>query len=249
MIYGKYCANGNDFLITTAFHGADRGRLAKKVCDRYYGAGADGLIVLLPRVDYDFAWEFYNADGSHAAMCGNGARAAALYAFHNGLGGAEQRFMTGAGAVSAKIYANGVVEAQLTEYKIARENIKEYGATWQLIEVGVPHLITNGRLSIFDRFPLSDLRYKYDANISVYSVRNRAIRVRTFERGVESETLACGTGMAACYISAFNAKKIASPCIVYPRSGEKVTCSIVDSRVRIKGKVVKLFDAVFGDNI
>ncbi|MDR2639279.1 MAG: diaminopimelate epimerase [Helicobacteraceae bacterium] len=247
MIYGKYSANGNDFMITSAFHSANRGKLAKRLCDRRYGAGADGLIVLLPHSEYDFAWEFYNADGSGAAMCGNGARAAALYAYHNGLAGMEQRFITGAGEVFAKVFPNGMVEAQMTEHKIVRENIKDCGATWQLIDMGVPHLTTNGRLSLFDRFPLSELRRRYDANISVYSVRNRAIRVRTYERGVEDETMACGTGMAACFLSAFTAKKIASPCIVYPKSGEKVTLSFVDNRVRLKGKVVKLFDALFAD--
>ncbi|MDR2153213.1 MAG: diaminopimelate epimerase [Helicobacteraceae bacterium] len=249
MVYGKYSASGNDFIIMTAFKSLDRSKLAKKLCDRRYGIGADGLIALLPREGYDFQWEFYNADGSVAAMCGNGARAAALYAYHNALAGLKQRFLTGAGAISAEIKANGTVEAQLTEHKILRDEIKEYGATWRLIDAGVPHLTTNGRLAIFDRLPLSDLRRKYDANVSVYSLRNRAIRVRTFERGLESETQACGTGMAACFISAFEMKKIATPCIVYPKSGEKVTLSIVDNRVRIKGKVFKLFDARFNGDL
>jgi diaminopimelate epimerase len=244
MIYGKYSANGNDFAIMNAFKRADRAKLAKEVCDRRYGIGADGLIVLLPHNDYDFEWEFYNADGSYAAMCGNGSRAAALYAYDNALAGTEQRFLTGAGEITATISPNGAVEAQLTECKILNEDIKEFGATWQLIDVGVPHLITNARLAIFDRLPLGDLRRKYDANVSVYSVRNRSIGVRTFERGIEDETLACGTGMAACFFAAFHAKRIASPCIVHPKSGEKATLSFVKDRVRLKGKVVKLFDAI-----
>ncbi|MDR0664382.1 MAG: diaminopimelate epimerase [Helicobacteraceae bacterium] len=249
MIYCKYSASGNDFIITTAFKSANRSKLAKKLCDRRHGIGADGMIALLPHNDYDFTWEFYNADGSCAAMCGNGARAAALYAYHNALAGTKQRFLTGAGVISAEISAKGIVEAQLTEHKVLREEVKEFGATWRLIDVGVPHLVTSGRLSIFDRFPLSELRRKYDANISVYSLRNRALRVRTFERGVESETLACGTGMAACFIAAFDTKKIATPYIAYPKSGEKVTLSIIDNRVRLKGKVVRLFNAIVGDDL
>jgi len=76
MNIAKYCASGNDFLIFHSFVQKDRSELAKKLCDRNYGIGADGLIVLLPSLRYDFKWEFYNSDGSRANMCANGARAA-----------------------------------------------------------------------------------------------------------------------------------------------------------------------------
>ena len=80
----KYNASGNDFVIFHSFVSKDRSELAKILCDRFNGIGADGLIVLLP-FENGLKWEFYNNDGSYAAMCGNGARAALSYAAHNDL--------------------------------------------------------------------------------------------------------------------------------------------------------------------
>jgi len=77
----KYNASGNDFVIFHTFKEADFSDLAKRLCDRHRGLGADGLIALVPHGEYDFAWRFYNSDGSEAAMCGNGSRAAAHYAY------------------------------------------------------------------------------------------------------------------------------------------------------------------------
>ena len=74
----KYNANGNDFIIFHSFIKKDRSTLAIELCDRHKGLGADGLIVLIPHKDYDFEWEFYNADGSLANMCGNGSRVALI---------------------------------------------------------------------------------------------------------------------------------------------------------------------------
>ena len=85
MTVAKYSANGNDFVVFHTFVDVDRSDLAKRLCHRQEGVGADGLIVLLPHDTYDFVWQFYNADGSEAAMCGNGSRAAAHYAFSHGL--------------------------------------------------------------------------------------------------------------------------------------------------------------------
>ena len=76
----KYSANGNDFIIFIAQKKIDRSELAKKLCHRQNGIGADGLVVVLPNKDYDFEWDFYNADGSHANMCGNASRAVAHFA-------------------------------------------------------------------------------------------------------------------------------------------------------------------------
>jgi diaminopimelate epimerase len=88
----KYSASGNDFVIFHTFKKEDRSELAKKLCHRQEGVGADGLIVLIPHEIYDFEWQFYNADGSVAAMCGNGSRAAAHYAYSNGLADKEMKF-------------------------------------------------------------------------------------------------------------------------------------------------------------
>ena len=81
MNVAKYSANGNDFVLFHSFIKKDRSKLAKEICDRQNGIGADGLIVLVPHEIHDFEWEFYNSDGSTAEMCGNGSRACAHYAF------------------------------------------------------------------------------------------------------------------------------------------------------------------------
>ena len=99
----KYCASGNDFVIFHSLNGADRSGLARTLCDRQHGIGADGLIVLLPHETYDFEWEFYNADGSTASMCGNGSRACAHYAYRFGLAQSSMEFLTGAGVIKASV--------------------------------------------------------------------------------------------------------------------------------------------------
>ena len=103
MFISKYSASGNDFVILHSFKKEDRSELAKKLCDRKNGIGADGLIVLVPHKNLDFEWEFYNADGSYAAMCGNGSRATAHYAYNYGLANKEMKFLTGAGIISCKV--------------------------------------------------------------------------------------------------------------------------------------------------
>ena len=97
MFVAKYSANGNDFVIFHTFDKRDRTELAKELCNRQNGVGADGLIVLIPHAKYDFEWEFYNSDGSLAAMCGNGSRAAAHYAYINDIAPKKMSFLTGAG--------------------------------------------------------------------------------------------------------------------------------------------------------
>ena len=94
MNVAKYSANGNDFVLFHSFIKKDRSILAKEICDRQSGVGADGLIVLVPHDTHDFEWEFYNSDGSTAEMCGNGSRACAHYAFTYGLANEQMSFVT-----------------------------------------------------------------------------------------------------------------------------------------------------------
>ena len=135
----KYCASGNDFVIFHAFSGADRSGLARTLCDRQNGIGADGLIVLIPHESHDFEWEFYNSDGSYAAMCGNGSRAAALYAFDNLSMPQSMSFLTGAGVIKAEVSGLCTVETELTPPKRISDFVEE-GFLWSLIDTGVPHL-------------------------------------------------------------------------------------------------------------
>lgn len=99
MQVAKYNASGNDFVIFHTFKEQDYSELAKRLCHRQEGIGADGLIVLVPNHEYDFKWLFYNNDGSKAAMCGNGTRACAHYAFNNKLANAQMHFLTDAGVI------------------------------------------------------------------------------------------------------------------------------------------------------
>ncbi|WP_281951797.1 diaminopimelate epimerase [Nitrosophilus kaiyonis] len=242
MNLAKYSASGNDFIIFHTFKEIDRSDLAKKLCDRYSGIGADGLIVLLPFEGVDFKWQFYNADGSEAAMCGNGSRAAAHYAKNYGLADSKMSFLTGAGVINATVEED-IVESELTEAFIKDKNIKEFGKDWWLIDTGVPHLVTFvDNLDEFDKLKAKELRQIYNANVNFAKVENGIIYIRTYERGVEDETLACGTGMAAAFYRAFKEGLVDNKAKVYPKSKEELILSYKNSSLYLKGRVKKIFE-------
>ena len=168
MVLQKYCASGNDFLIFHAFTKEDRSELAKKVCDRHFGFGADGLIALIPHPALDYEWDFYNSDGSYAAMCGNGTRACAMYAYDNGLGAKTQRFLTGAGEIATEIFDCGDVETAMTKPSIIKEQFGEDGLSWVLIDTGVPHLVAKTEHGFFDNSLAAKMREKYNANVNFF---------------------------------------------------------------------------------
>ena len=125
MFLTKYSANGNDFLITTAIKSANRANLAKKLCDRHDGVGADGFVVLLPHDRFAYRWEFYNADGSKANMCGNASRCIAHYAVAHKIAPKNHSFLSGAGAIKVRV-ARDMVEVNLGKVRILKENIVEF---------------------------------------------------------------------------------------------------------------------------
>lgn len=240
----KYNASGNDFVIFHTFLKKSRNELAKKLCNRQTGIGANGLIVLIPHNSYDFEWEFYNSDGSDAQMCGNGSRAVAHYAVSTGLCENEMKFLTVAGVVEASVEGD-LAEVKLTEPKILDNIIVEEGFKWQLFDTGVPHLVTFvDNLKVYSKDIAQEMRNKYNANVNFAKIdtKNRTIHVRTYERGVEDETLACGTGMAACFYAAFLDKNVDEITKVYPTSREELTLSIKDGFIYFKGAVKKVFE-------
>ncbi len=244
MTVTKYSGNGNDFVMFIAKQKADRSALARKLCHRQNGVGADGMVVLLPHETYDFEWEFYNSDGSHADMCGNASRCVAHYAHEKGISkDGVSEFLTGAGVIHATI--NGLyVVSDMVEPDIQREDIEEFGETWWLIDSGVPHLVAvRENIDDFDLVQARELRQKYNANVNICTVEGDTMYVRTYERGVEDETLACGTGMVACFIRNYKEGKVPDQVKVHPKSGDELYVSYDEGVYRFGGKVTKTFVA------
>lgn len=240
----KYNASGNDFVIYHSSLKKSRNELAKLLCNRHEGVGADGLVVLVPHADYDFEWEFYNSDGSVALMCGNATRAVAHYAIERGISiNSTAQFLTGAGVISATV--NGVyVVTDMLEPKIVDREIVEFDKKWWLIDTGVPHLVT--QVENIEDFSIEDareLRYKYDCNVNIYFLDEDCIKVRTYERGVEDETLACGTGIMASFVKAHSEKLVKDITPVYPKSNEELYAEFDNGQYKFGGKVSRVFEA------
>ncbi len=237
----KYSANGNDFVIFHSDTKVDRSELARELCHRQDGVGADGLIVIVPHAEYDFEWQFYNSDGSTAEMCGNGSRACAHYAFVHDLAPKNMSFLTEAGVINAEVNGDMVL-SELTPPKIIDKAIEFNSKSWWLLDTGVPHLVSfTQNIEEFDIAEARELRYKYNANVNIAFVDGENLRVRTYERGVEDETLACGTGMAACFYRALQEGLVQNNIEVYPRSGETLYLGMNDRTITFKGAVKNTF--------
>jgi diaminopimelate epimerase len=247
MNISKYSASGNDFVVFHTFIKKDRSELAKELCHRQNGVGADGLIVLIPSAkddNFDFEWQFYNADGSEAEMCGNGSRACAHYAFKNSLASKEMSFLTLAGIINAEVDGDMVL-SELTKPKILDKEIFYNEKTWWKLDTGVPHLVhfTNN-IEEFDIHEARELRYEHNANVNIAFIdEDKNLKVRTYERGVEDETLACGTGMAACFYRALEENLISDSIKVFPKSGETLYLGMRNNTITFKGSVKKTFEA------
>jgi len=240
----KISASGNDFLVTHRFLGGDFSDMSKKLCDRHFGIGADGFIVLLPSKVADIRWLFYNSDGSEASMCGNGTRAAGLYSFLNGLANESLTLETDAGIIKLFVEGDSVTSA-FSRCEILRDNIVEEGLEWMLIDTGVPHLTAaNDRFLEFPKEKMMELRHKYNANVNIGDIVSGDVYLRTFERGVEDETLACGTGMAALFCHLQNNGKLSESATIVPKSGEKLQFIKKEGKIFFKGNVRKIFDTI-----
>lgn len=241
MKLSKYSANGNDFVIFHAQSKVGRSQLAKELCHRQDGIGADGLIVIVPHETYDFEWQFYNSDGSSAEMCGNGSRACAHYAFSHKLASENMSFLTEAGVIKAEV-DGFMVLSELTAPIILEKDISFAGKDWWKLDTGVPHMVSfTQNIEEFDILEARELREKYNANVNIAFVDGDNLKVRTYERGVEDETLACGTGMAACFYRAFKEDLVSNSIEVYPRSGETLYLGMNERTITFKGEVKNTF--------
>jgi diaminopimelate epimerase len=267
LAFAKMSGAGNTFVVIDDRGGAVEAALKAagltldgfviRMCSPLYGVGADGLILLRPSDRYDFAWRFFNADGSHANMCGNGARCAARYARLVGLAGDTAAFETGAGVVRAETHGTDVRVALTPPGPVGPPLSLRLGGetfTGYAIDTGVPHLVIPvPHVSRVDVEALGsqarhEARFKpAGTNVNFVSVQDDGtLRVRTFERGVEGETMACGTGVTAAALVMAHLGRTGPPVTVVPLSGEALTVSFTRegdafTRVTIDGPAKVLF--------
>lgn len=232
----KSVASGNDFVIIDDRKSSLKGNpsnIAKRLCDRFYGIGADGLLLIEKSKAADFKMRIFNSDGSEAEMCGNGSRCIALYAYTEKIAPASMEIETMAGTLNAKVRGENV-KVKLTDPKDIQWNlclmIHECPYKVSLTNTGVPHVIhfVNDLEAVEVKNLGSKMRYHkefspHGANVDFVKVIDKGknkIAVRTYERGVEDETLACGTGAVASAIISAEAEKLSSPVTVETKSGE-----------------------------
>lgn len=210
--FTKMCGAGNDFIVIDAIKSINYKDLAIKVCDRTNGIGADGLLILDVSKKYDFKMRIINADGSEAEMCGNGARCMAAYISRNSKPKKQTFSMeTLAGEILAEAKGE-IAKVRLSEPKDYKENIT-LEVNGRLINVsfintGVPHTIVFvDELKKIDVKKLGEIIRYHKAfepkgtNVNfAEQIDKNLVAVRTYERGVEDETKACGTGSVAVSI-------------------------------------------------
>lgn len=237
IIFYKFSGAGNDFIIIDNRNPVvDENNLpdfVAKVCRRKMSVGADGLILIENSDLGDFRWRFFNSDGSSAEMCGNGARCAARFAYMNGIAGRDMSFETLAGIISAQITGDQVKikmtdPGDIRDYFLELENTSVKVSS---INTGVPHavivtddikaaqVLRQGREIRFHKaFAPAGTNVNFVSRQSDGSIVNR-----TYERGVEDETLACGTGcVAAALVTAYQSGS-KSPIPVLTASGVYLT--------------------------
>lgn len=224
----KYHGAGNDFILIDnrdlSFPYKKQPEKIEQLCDRHFGIGADGLILIEHNNGYDFEMVYYNADGHPGSMCGNGGRCAVAFAHYLDLTSTTCTFLAADGPHQAEILRPDQVRLQI-------RNITEIevGSDFYFLDTGSPHyvqfvekiegldVVAEGRkIRYNDRF-----REK-GTNVNFVETSDGGIKIATYERGVEDETLACGTGITAAAIATFKRSKgqLAPPIGVKAKGGQ-----------------------------
>ncbi len=260
--FTKMSGAGNDFVLfdNTAQRLKLRPEQIVRLCDRNRGIGADGIILLCPprSTKADWAWEFYNSDGSIGEMCGNGARCFARYVQKRTGRQNDFSFETGAGIITARFRGERVT-VNLTPPQDLRLNevlqLSIGSETVHSVNTGVPHavlFVPDADKAMVQQLGPEIRRHPRFApkgtNVNFVQVLgNNEIRVRTFERGVEGETLACGTGVTASALISAAVHQFSSPVQVKVKSGDLLEVSFDRdhgsfSNVRLTGPAEFVFE-------
>ena len=231
----KMSGSGNDFILVDNRTGIvdeeDLGPFVASICRRKLSVGADGVILIEASERADFKWRFFNADGGEAEMCGNGGRCAARLAYLKGIAGPSLSFETESGIIRAEV-TGGRVKLEMPtptlpelDYPL---NVEAETFTASHITVGVPHVViwvtdleakpvfSVGRsIRHHERFAPAGTNVNFAKQLD-----DGTFALRTYERGVEDETLACGTGSVATALIAATKGMTSSPAVLHTRGGE-----------------------------
>jgi len=253
--FAKYQGTGNDFVILDNRDNKYDSITKKQIeflCDRRFGIGADGLMLLNKHVNFDFEMKYYNSDGRESSMCGNGGRCLTKFANDMGLVLSDYKFIAIDGEHEASINTDGTVALKMNDV----DDIK-YDHGNFILNTGSPHFVTMANdvmhLDVFKRG--REIRYSdefKDEGINVNFVQQTEepdkIIVRTYERGVEDETYSCGTGVTACALvcyhndNGFNRVEIQTKggqlSVEYDKLGESF------KNVWLNGPAVKVFEGM-----
>jgi len=254
LVFYKYQGAGNDFVMLDnrlGTHSLNKTQIAH-ICDRRFGVGSDGLILLENSDSTDFKMRYYNADGALGSMCGNGGRCVVAFAKRLNLFSESCIFEAFDGLHKAVVLDNGTVSLEMSDVTEISIHNKNY-----LLDTGSPHLVcfVDAVKSISIKEEGAEIRYSKDfnkqgVNVNFAQLNNGELVIRTYERGVEDETLACGTGATATAIAAFYSGLITANSIKLKALGGDLQVSFTKTKnVFTNVKLVGGAEFVFKGNI
>lgn len=262
--FSKYTGAGNDFVLLRAEEVGleDASGLARRICPRETGVGVDGLILVRSLSDQHVRLRFFNPDGSEFGTCGNGSRCAARYAVERGLvPESELTLVTDDGEIGAHVGAESVALDYRLDAFLEREvgvDVDGEARVGWLVQIGTPHLVVlldSVEVADFDAVcrPIrSHAELAPDgANVDLVAATGTdSVAIRTFERGVEGETLACGSGAMATALALRAAGLSNERLTLETRGGDELTVELLDEAplIRLAGPARHVFDGVYPDD-
>ena len=266
--FTKMHGNGNDFVLIDEFEGEvipeDRkAEFVKAVCHRNFGVGADGVLFVQPSAKADVKFRYFNSDGSEAAMCGNGIRCFSRYVVEEGYGKERLKVETLAGILELEVLKDDGwwVKVDMGKPRFKKEEIPAKVDVWgyevehegrkfkiYAANTGVPHVVIFVEDLDFDIIPIArKIRYAEifpeGTNVNFAKVEGDSITIRTYERGVEAETLSCGTGSVAVAAIA-NRLGLAGRNVEVRTKGGLLRIELTDETAFMTGGASRVFDGI-----